>query len=275
MDHELTVSLPSTPISLNADPTRLAQAIGNLLNNACKFTDTGGKISLSLRKEDGEAVLRVKDSGIGIAPEDLPHIFEMFRQADKSLERSRGGLGIGLTLVKKIVELMGGTVEAHSEGLGRGSEFVIRLPVDENAVQADRKTEGNGTRLAAGGRILVVDDNVDGAESLALLLQFSGHETFLAHDGIEAVEAAERLRPDVILLDIGLPSLNGYEACRRIRQQPWGKHIALVAVTGWGQEEDRERSSNAGFDTHIVKPVDHDALMKLLSELLPTGNGDR
>jgi len=275
MGHELTVSLPTIPVYLNADPTRLAQAIGNLLNNACKFTDACGRISLSLRQEDGNVVLRIKDNGVGIEPEDLPHVFEMFTQVDKSLERSRGGLGIGLTLVKKIVELMGGTIEAHSEGLGRGSEFVIHLPVEETAAQLRRETQGNGTKPATGGRILVVDDNVDGAESLALLLQFSGHETFLAHDGIEAVNAAERVRPDVILLDIGLPSLNGYEACRRIREQPWGKNIALVAVTGWGQEEDRERSSAAGFDTHIVKPVDHDALIKLLSTLLPTGNGDR
>jgi len=274
MDHELTVSLPTNPIYLNADPTRLAQAIGNLLNNACKFTDVGGKISLSVKQEGREAVICVKDNGIGIAAKDLPHLFEIFTQADVSLERSRGGLGIGLTLVKKIVNMMGGSVEAHSEGPGRGSEFAIRVPVEEAVGLPSLDPDGNGSKPANGHRILVVDDNVDGAESLALLLRLYGNETFLAHDGLDAVEEAERLRPDAILMDIGLPSLNGYEACRQIRQQSWGKNIALVAVTGWGQEEDRERSNEAGFDTHIVKPVDHDALMKLLSTMLSARNGE-
>jgi len=272
MNQELTVSLPTPPIYLNADSVRLAQVIGNLLNNACKFTEAGGHISLSVQQEDGWAVLRVKDTGIGISAEHLPHLFEMFTQVDTSLERSRGGLGIGLTLAKTLVEMGGGTIEARSEGLGKGSEFIVRLKTDESA-EDGAAADGNVSAAIRGHRILVVDDNVDGAESLAMLLRLKGHETFIAHDGLEAIASADRLRPDAILLDIGLPTINGYEACRKIREQPWGKGLILVAVTGWGQPEDRDRSKEAGFDTHIVKPVDHDQLMKLLAELLPAKNG--
>jgi PAS domain S-box-containing protein len=264
MQHQLAVSLPAEPVYLNADAGRLAQVIGNLLNNACKFTDKGGHIALTVACEDGEAVITVRDDGIGIAPEHLERLFDMFVQVDTSLERSRDGLGIGLTLVKTLVDLHGGAVEVRSDGVGRGSEFIVRLPALRVAAVAD--TAASRARMPGGARrVLIVDDSLDGAESLAMLLQFEGHETHTAHDGAEAIKAAERLRPDVVLLDIGLPIMNGYEACRRIRNEPWGKDLLLVALTGWGQEEDRERSRNAGFDMHMVKPVDHDQLVSLLA----------
>jgi CheY-like chemotaxis protein len=212
-------------------------------------------------------VVRVRDDGIGIEPEQLPHLWKMFAQADTSLERTRDGLGIGLTLVQALVEMHGGTTEARSEGLGRGSEFVVRLPVlADAAATVPRAAETEAPRMA-GHRILIVDDNLDGAESLAMLLEEVGQETYEAHDGLQAIDAAERLRPDAILLDIGLPKLNGYEVCRRIRQRPWGAKVMIVALTGWGQDEDRQRSVEAGFDTHLVKPVDFELLMKLLDSL--------
>jgi CheY-like chemotaxis protein len=271
MNHELTVTVPTQPIYLSADPTRLAQVMGNLLNNACKFTDRGGHIWLSVERESEQVVVRVRDNGIGIAAEQFPRLFEMFTQLDTSLERSRDGLGIGLTLVKTLVEMHGGTVEVHSGGPGRGSEFVVRLPIFEDSRQSPTGSALSQQMPASGRRILIVDDNEDGAQSLALLLKLDGHETHTAHDGLEALAAADRLRPDVVLLDIGLPKLNGYEVCRHLRQQPWGKGLVLVALTGWGQEEDRQRSTEAGFDTHLVKPVDHEALAELLASLSTSG----
>ena len=271
MDHELTITVPPHPLHLDADPARLAQVVGNLLNNAGKFTDRGGHVWLTVEQEGGQAVVRVRDNGIGIAAEQLPRLFEMFAQVDTSLERSRDGLGIGLTLVKTLVEMHGGTVEVQSDGLGRGSEFAVRLPIVVETPRPLAPVTVSQSTPAVGRRILVVDDSEDGAELLAMLLQFGGHETHKAHDGVEALEAAERFRPDVVLLDIGLPRLNGHEVCRRIRQEPWGKDMVLVALTGWGQEEDRQRSKDAGFNTHIVKPVDHDLLMKLLASL-PSGS---
>jgi CheY-like chemotaxis protein len=270
MNHELTVSLPPHPVYLNADPTRLTQVVGNLLHNACKFTDKGGRVWLTAEEDGGQAVIRVRDSGIGIEAGQLPRVFEMFTQVDTSLERSRDGLGIGLTLVKTLVEMQGGTVEAHSKGLGHGSEFVVRLPIlAEKAQPAPRPTPSTPSPVVS-RRVLIVDDNDDGAESLAMLLRIAGHQTHKAHDGIEAIEEAERLRPDAVLLDIGLPGMNGYEACRRIREEPWGKELFLVALTGWGQEEDRHKSEAAGFDAHMVKPADVDVLMTLLASLRPT-----
>jgi PAS domain S-box-containing protein len=266
MSHELTVNLPVKPIYVDADPTRLAQVVGNLLNNASKFTDKGGHIWLTAEQDGKQAVIRVRDTGIGVAPEDLPRLFGMFTQVDTSLERSRGGLGLGLTLVKTLVEMHDGAVEAHSDGPGRGSEFVVRLPVAAGVPKLPIK-ETAKPAPTVGRRILIVDDNEDGAESLAMLLSLGEHETHTAHDGVEAVAAAERVRPDVVLLDIGLPKLNGYEVCRRIRKQPWGRSLMLVALTGWGQDEDRNRSKKAGFDAHIVKPVDPETLMKLLASL--------
>ncbi len=268
MNQELSVTLPPQPIHLDGDSARLAQVVGNLLNNAGKFTDRGGHVWLTVEQEGGQAVIRIRDNGIGIAVEQFARVFEMFAQVDTSLERSRDGLGIGLTLVKTLVEMHGGTVEVHSEGPGRGSEFTVRLPIVAETPKLLPTTVADPIP-SAGRRILIVDDNEDGAESLALLLELSGHETLKAFDGMEALEAAERFRPDAVLLDIGLPGLNGYEVCRRIREEPWGKDVVLVAVTGWGQDEDRHRSRQAGFNTHMVKPVDHDALMKLLASLPP------
>jgi signal transduction histidine kinase/ActR/RegA family two-component response regulator len=270
LSHELTVSLPFQPIDLDADPARLTQVVGNLLNNACKFTDKGGRIWLEAEQEGSQAVIRVRDRGIGIAAEHLPRIFDMFIQVDTSLERSRDGLGIGLTLVKTLVEMHGGTVEARSDGPGSGSEFVVRLPVLVAAPEP--RAAASAEPRAATRRIMIVDDNEDGAESLAMMLRLVGHETLTANDGLEAIEAAERFRPDAMLLDIGLPRLNRYEVCRRIREQPWGKQLVLVAVTGWGQEEDLHRSKGAGFDAHMVKPVDREALAKLLTSLAARGS---
>ncbi len=267
MGHNLTLTLPPQPIYLNADPTRLAQIIGNLLNNACKFTDKGGRIELIVEQEGEQAVIRVRDSGIGLAADQLPRIFDMFVQIDASLERTAGGLGIGLPLVKSLVEMHGGTVEARSAGLGQGSEFIVRLPaLLESAESPLSMTAAGDATSTAARRVLVVDDNRDSADSLAMLLELLGNQTRTAYDGVEAVEAAAAFRPDVVLLDIGLPRQNGYEAAREIRRQPWGKSMLLVALTGWGQEEDRQKSKEAGFDKHLVKPVDKGALTKLLAD---------
>ena len=268
MGHELVLTLPSEPIYVNVDPLRLAQVLGNLLGNACKFTDKGGLITLSVELEDKQAVIRVRDNGIGIAGDQLPRIFDMFMQADVSIERSATGLGIGLALVRSLVEMHGGTVEAHSAGLGWGSEFVVRVPVSAEAPE----TQSAGSLVdkpqsAIVRRILVVDDNYDAAESLALWLRLTGHEPHVAHDGLEAVAMAAEVRPDLILLDIGLPQINGYEAARRIREQAWGKDVVLIALTGWGQDEDRQRSLESGFDGHMVKPLHPDTLASLLAEL--------
>jgi PAS domain S-box-containing protein len=267
MRHELTVTIPDHPVYLNADCVRLAQVIGNLLNNAAKFTDRGGHIWLTVSEENRTLVIRVRDNGIGLAADKLPRIFDMFTQVDTTLERSRDGLGIGLTLVKTLVEMQNGTVEAHSEGPGLGSEFIVRIPIVVDAPSLEPITGAERPSPGRGQRILIVDDSDDGAESLSLLLQVSGYETHKAYDGVEAVEAAERLKPDAILLDIGLPRLNGYEACRQIRHQPWGARVVLVALTGWGMEEDRDKSRDAGFDHHLVKPVDTAVLLKLLGTL--------
>jgi PAS domain S-box-containing protein len=272
-EHELTVTVPPEPICVNADPLRLAQVVGNLLNNACKFTEKGGRIRLSVEREGEQAVIRVRDNGMGIAADQLPRIFDMFMQADVSIERSVSGLGIGLALVKSLVEMHGGTVEAHSAGVGHGSEFVVRLPISAEAPAPQPTAPPVDERTTtAARRILVVDDNRDAAESLAMLLELTGNESHTAHDGFEAVETAAQVRPDLILLDIGLPKINGYEAARRIREQPWGKSLVLVALTGWGQDEDRQKSREAGFDAHIVKPVDPEALAKLLAEFPSAGD---
>jgi PAS domain S-box-containing protein len=263
--HELTVELPSNPIYLNADSIRLAQVIGNLLNNAYKFTPRGGHVRLIVEREDGEAVIRVQDNGIGIAPHHLPHIFEMFSQADTSLERSRGGLGIGLSLVQRLVELHGGTVEAHSKGTGLGTELIVRLPMAEELIPLQSIPAFDTVQPnTVSSRILVVDDNQDAATSLAMLLKRLGYDVCLAHDGLEAVEVATSVHPQIVLLDIGLPKLNGYDAGRLIREKCPDRNLVLVALTGWGQSDDRRRSEEAGFDAHLVKPVDISALMNIL-----------
>jgi signal transduction histidine kinase/ActR/RegA family two-component response regulator len=273
--HELTVTLPSQAVYVDADPTRLAQVLSNLLCNACKFTDAGGHIWVTVAHEGQQAVVRVRDTGIGIPREQLPRVFDMFAQVDKSLERTQGGLGLGLTLVKSLVELHGGSVHAYSRGEpGQGSELMVRLPVMVEATRAPRSSapeppqgEPAATNVR---RILVVDDNQDAANSLAMLLRLMGNDMRTAHDGLQALEVAEAFAPHVILLDIGLPKLNGYEVSRRIRSTPWGKAMVLIALTGFGQDEDRRRSQAAGFQRHLVKPVDHETLAKLLTELAPT-----
>jgi PAS domain S-box-containing protein len=267
--HALTVALPPQPIHLDADPTRLAQVFLNLLNNSAKYTPHGGHIWLTVEQRNGEAVVRVRDTGVGIAADMLPRIFELFTQVEGSLERSAGGLGIGLALVRRLVEMHGGTVEARSEGLGHGSEFLVRLPLIGQPTPEQPLESGNNEKVAAvpKRRILVVDDNHDSAISLGMMLSLMGNETRIAHDGQEGLEAATAFRPDLLLLDIGLPKLNGYEVCRRIREQPWSKGMVIVALTGWGQEEDIRRSDEAGFNHHLVKPVDPAALEKLLGGL--------
>jgi len=266
--HELAVTLPPQPVYLHADPVRLAQVFSNLLNNACKFSEPNGRISLTAEQQGSDVVVSVKDTGVGIPPEMLPKIFEMFAQVDRSLERSQSGLGIGLTLAQQLVEMHGGSVSAFSEGRDRGSEFVVRLPIFIEQPKPPPEPTVSELTPASPRRILVVDDNEDSAMSLAVLLKINGDETRMAHDGLEAVETAETFRPDVALLDIGLPKLNGYEVARKIREQPWGQKMALVALTGWGQNEDREKSKAAGFNAHLVKPVKHAALLKLLAELV-------
>ncbi|HJW55657.1 MAG TPA: ATP-binding protein, partial [Burkholderiaceae bacterium] len=269
--HELRIESPAKPVMVHADRTRLAQVFGNLLGNSVKYTAQGGHIRVSVERHGTDAVVSIRDDGIGIATEMLPKIFDMFAQADRSFEKSSSGLGIGLSLVRGLIEMHGGTVEAYSKGAGKGAEFVVRLSVaaplpDMGPLAAGSGSEAKG--FSSKYRILVVDDNKDSAISLAIMLKIMGHELCTVHDGVEAVDAARTFRPDVILLDIGLPRLNGYEACRRIREQPWGARMVLIALTGWGHEEDKARSKEAGFNFHMVKPVDPDALEKLLSGLL-------
>jgi signal transduction histidine kinase len=265
MGHKLRLNLPLEPIWVQADPVRLAQVFINLLNNACKFTEDGGEISIAVERQGGYAAISVKDSGIGIAPDKIESIFEMFQQVDQSLERTRGGLGIGLTIVKRLVELHGGQISVRSEGPGRGSEFIVRLPVLLESAALAPSTAKASEVATAPRRILVTDDNRDAAKSLALLLQYNGHEVETAHDGRQAIAKAEVWRPDVMLLDLGMPEMNGYDVCRSIRRTPWGKGIRIVALTGWGQEQDRRNTREAGFDAHLVKPVDLSALKNVLA----------
>jgi PAS domain S-box-containing protein len=252
--HTLQVKLPAEPVWVDADPIRLTQIIANLLNNAAKYTKPGGRISLAIEQQDSLAVIRVRDSGIGIAPEMLPHVFDLFSQADCSLDRSQGGLGVGLAVVRMLTEMHGGSIEAHSEGLGLGSEFVLRLPLSPKA----KKKETAEWRPSAISprRVLVVDDNQSAAEVLSMLLtRCWGHEVLVAHDGQSALEKAKTFHPEMVLLDIGLPGLNGYQVAERLRQQPETIDAVIVALTGYGQDEDRRRSSEAGFDEHLIKPV--------------------
>lgn len=266
----LSVSLPAEPVYVEADPTRLQQVVGNLLSNATKYTDPGGAILLTARQEGGEIVLRVRDTGIGIAPEMLPTIFDLFVQAERRLDRSQGGLGIGLTLVRKLVEMHGGTITAHSAGLDKGSEFIVRLPAlsEERKEEFLRKQPDDKQPVAstAPRRILVVDDNVDAAESLAVLLRLEGHEVRTAHDGPAALKAVQVNQPDVLILDLGMPGMDGFEVARRLLVLPGVKEaLLLVALTGWAQEEDRRHCHEAGFDGHIPKPVEIDVLRQFLA----------
>ncbi len=264
--HALTVSLPPGPIPVRADAVRLAQVFTNLLSNAIKFTPPSGRIRVDAEVRGGDFLFAVTDEGIGIPPDQLEHIFEMFAQVDLSLERSQAGLGIGLTLARRIAELHGGTIEVRSDGPGTGSTFVVRLPI----VLASAAAPPSGAARGQGAgklRVLVVDDNRDSAESLALLLSLDGAESHTAYDGESGVASAVKLRPDAVLLDIGLPKLNGYDACREIRRQLDGHRVSIIALTGWGQEDDRRKSADAGFDGHLVKPVDHAELGRLLAQL--------
>jgi len=263
--HELFIEVPPSPIYVDADLTRLTQVFSNLLNNAAKFTKRGGQLRLAVQLVGADAVVSVTDNGIGIPTHMLQQVFEMFTQVESNLERSQGGLGIGLSIVQRLVQMHRGSVEARSNGPGSGSEFVVRLPVALALVGDQPVDEDNPSRPTAHLRILVADDNVDSAEILAMLLTLKGYDTKITHDGDAALDVTATFRPDVILLDIGMPKLNGYEVCRRIRQQAWGKSMMVIAMTGWGQEDDRRKSHAAGFDFHLVKPVDLDVLYKLLA----------
>jgi CheY-like chemotaxis protein len=263
--HELTVSLPDEPLWLEADATRIEQVLANLLHNAAKFTEPGGHIALSVERHGGEASIAIRDNGSGIDPALLPRVFDLFVQEDRSLARSHGGLGIGLTLVRGLVEQHGGRVEARSEGPGRGCEFVVRLPLrpaPPPAVPAAPRVEAAAESPA---RILLVEDNVDAAEALAELLRLWGHEVTVAHDGLIALEAARDIRPEVVLLDIGLPGMDGYEVARALRTLGGLDGVLLIALTGYGQDSDRHRSQLAGFDHHMVKPVDAHRLRQLIA----------
>ena len=266
--HELTLSLPTEAIWLYVDPARLEQVVVNLLTNAAKYTNDGGHIWLTVQQEGAEAVLRVRDTGVGIDPEILPHIFDLFTQAERTLDRSQGGLGIGLALVQRLLEMQGGTVSV-STALGNGSEFLVRLPIVSCPLPIEEKEGDTKRKLAIENRkslrLLVVDDNVDSAMTLGMLLRASGHETQIVHDGIAVLEAALNYRPQVVVLDIGLPGLNGFEVAKQLRLQPSLQNVLLVAMTGYGQESDRERSHEAGFDHHLVKPVNFGQVLQILA----------
>jgi PAS domain S-box-containing protein len=267
--HELITALPAEPVHLDADLTRLAQVFSNLLTNSAKYTDRGGRIELAAERRSGELAISVRDTGIGIPADALPHVFEMFSQVDRSIERSTSGLGIGLALVKGLVEMHGGTVTAESGGPGMGSTFTVHLPLPESRQEPEAAEAGEGGPGAdrRRRRVLVVDDNLDSASSMEILLKLLGNEVRTVHDGLEAVAAAEQFQPEVVLMDVGMPRLNGYEATRRIREQPWGREMVVIALTGWGQESDKALSREAGCNAHMVKPIDLAELEKLLLSL--------
>ncbi|HVY81680.1 MAG TPA: ATP-binding protein, partial [Steroidobacteraceae bacterium] len=272
--HHFAVQIPEQTVTIEGDLTRLAQVVANLLNNAAKYTDDGGHIRLDAELEGDEVAIRVRDTGLGVAPNLLPHVFDLFTQSDRTLDRAEGGLGIGLTLVKRLVEMHGGRVEAHSEGLGRGAEFIVHLPVltTEPAHAAQRAPRAAEARVGAEGkklRILVVDDNVDAADSIAMLLNMEGHQTRAVNTARAALLAAPDFKPDVVLLDIGLPEMDGYEVARRLRAQNGSHRMLLVAVTGYGQPADRRRARAAGFDVHMVKPVEPATLQAFLRSVQP------
>jgi CheY-like chemotaxis protein/anti-sigma regulatory factor (Ser/Thr protein kinase) len=266
-DHTLTTRLPDTRVELDADRERLVQVLSNLLGNAAKYTPPRGRIELEVTASGETLVVSVRDDGIGIPPEKLSDVFELFSRVEQSLDR-QGGLGIGLTLAQQIAELHDGTIEAHSDGVGRGSEFVLRLPIiaaAPKAATAPQRTAEHVSRTSR--RVLVADDNRDVAESMAMLLEFAGHEVLTAFDGEEAFRAIEEHMPEVALLDIGMPKANGYEVASRVRASAWGRDIYLVALTGWGQESDKRRAEQAGFDMHLVKPVAPETIEEVLETL--------
>jgi PAS domain S-box-containing protein len=267
--HTLALDLPSEPVQLEADVMRLAQVFSNLLINAAKYTDPGGRIQLRARPQANEVLVSVSDNGMGIPAEMLPRVFNMFFQSNAALARAEGGLGVGLSLVRGLVRLHGGSVEARSDGPGGGSEFVIRLPLSagmQNIVDAEAD-EAEQISVDTGLKILVVDDNRDAADTCAMLLEASGHHVQTAYTGRQALELARAFRPHALLLDIGLPDMDGYQLARQVRSKPWGRGVALVAVTGWGQEQDRQRAVAAGFDHHLVKPISAETVETLLHSL--------
>jgi CheY-like chemotaxis protein len=268
-EHKLTLQIPPDPLRVDGDSTRLTQALGNVLGNAAKYTERGGRIDLLCTRQGTDVEIRIRDNGIGIPGDLLPRIFDLFTQLDRRSDHALTGLGIGLALVRRLVEMHGGSIIAFSDGAGTGSEFVIRLPLlGEEVVYADDKGDAQDDNApSVPRRILLADDNVDALESLATVLRLRGHEVFSAPNGALALETAARHMPEVALLDIGMPLLDGYEVARRIRAEEWGKGVTLVALTGWGQESDRRRSQEAGFDTHLVKPLDLDQLTALLAHL--------
>ena len=267
--HALDLDVPDSGFLVYGDRDRLTQLLSNLLNNAARYTPPGGRISVRVRREDGHALLSVRDTGRGIEPQIMDRIFDMFVQGRSPLERVGGGLGIGLALARRIAELHGGTLHATSEGEGKGSELILRLPLSPVEPAPERERADAPERAAVPRRVLVVDDNVDAAATLELLLRSLGHETRMAHDGVRALDIAREFRPEVILLDIGMPGLDGYEVARRLRAMNHGQNFRIVAITGWGQDADRTRTKEAGFDVHLVKPVD----LRVLSKVLDDRNG--
>ena len=270
--HQLSLTLPPKSLTVQADPVRLAQVVANLLNNAAKYTDRGGHIGLSADEQGGQAVLRVSDDGIGIPPDMLETVFSLFTQVNRTYDRTQGGLGIGLTLVRRLVEMHGGTVEARSEGSGKGSEFVVMLPLADGSPPLPLGKDADSVEGLEKRRILVVDDNEDAAESLKLVLQLLGATVMSVHNGEAALDALNEWRPNVMLLDVGMPGMDGYEVAKRVRQKAQRRDVTLIAVTGWGQERDRQRSFEAGIDHHLVKPVDVYALQKLLATMQSVPN---
>jgi signal transduction histidine kinase len=264
--HQLAISIAPEQLTLEVDPVRLAQVIANLLNNAAKYTAEGGQIWLTALRDGDEAVVSVRDNGLGIPPDMLPRVFDMFAQVDHTLKRSQGGLGIGLTLARTLVEMHGGRIEAHSGGPGQGSEFTVRLPLTSADPSGQGRLPGDGQQPAglSPPRVLVVDDNRDSADSLGMLLKFLGADAQVVYDGPSALQALRTYQPSIVFLDIGMPGMDGYEVAPRLRQELGSHRVTLIALTGWGQEEDRRRSKAAGFDHHLVKPVNADALQILL-----------
>jgi signal transduction histidine kinase/CheY-like chemotaxis protein len=264
--HDLSVNLPACDVWVDGDATRLEQVVVNLVSNAAKYTERGGRIEVSVEHWGREVVLRVRDDGIGIPAETLPHVFELFSQADRTLDRAQGGLGIGLTVVRRLVELHHGRVEAHSDGAGTGAEFIVTLPIAiESADESTPAAAATSEQIRA--QILLVEDNEDAADSLMMLLEFHGHYVDVVHDGVTALDLAQAKQPDVILIDIGLPGMDGHEVARRIRADPKLKHVMLVALTGYGLDDDRQRTKKAGFDHHLVKPVEFEKLQAIITDL--------
>ena len=271
--HELIVKAPTEPVMLEVDATRIAQVFVNLLNNAAKFTESGGRITFAAEVRGDELTVTVSDTGIGVAPEMLPMIFDMFAQADRSLEREQAGLGVGLSLARHLVEMHGGSISASSPGLGQGSAFVVKLPcvVESRLGDASQAVDAAPSDATRAQRILLADDNVDLAESLSLRLEMSGHDVRVANDGAAALEMAATFVPDFAFLDIGLPKINGYDLARRLRAMPAQNACVFVAVTGWGQEDDRRKAREAGFDHHLVKPVEPEQILDAIATYRRTG----